>query len=105
MTIVGFDGARNEKPLLVLHEIVEEDKGPQLAFGGLKSPSPIDTKGAKVSPLHVIFNLKGVLVGKDYFRINHLLPPTFNLIQIHTLLSKSVVPRLNVKEFLLRCLK
>jgi len=28
MTIVGFDGARNEKPFLVLHEIVEENKGP-----------------------------------------------------------------------------
>jgi hypothetical protein len=58
-----------------------------------------------VSPLHVIFNLKGVLVGKDYFKINHLLPPMFNLTQIHTLLSKSVVPRLNVREFLLRCLE
>jgi hypothetical protein len=53
----------------------------------------------------VIFNLKGVLVGKDYFKINHLLPPMFNLTQIHTLLSKSVVPRLNVREFLLRCLE
>ncbi len=58
-----------------------------------------------MSPLHVIFNLKGVLVGKDYFKINHLLPPMFNLTQIHTLLSKSVVPRLNVREFLLRCLE
>jgi hypothetical protein len=49
LPLAGFDGARNEKPPLVLHEIVEEDKGPQLAFEGFKSHSPVNIKGAKVS--------------------------------------------------------
>jgi len=58
-----------------------------------------------VNPLHVIFNLKGVLVGKDYFIINHLLPLPFNLTQDQTLLGKSIVPKLALKEFLFRCLE
>jgi hypothetical protein len=58
LPLAGSDGAENEKPLPIFHEIVEEDKGPQLAFGDFRSPSPINTEGAKVSPLHVIFNLK-----------------------------------------------
>jgi hypothetical protein len=53
----------------------------------------------------VIFDLKGVLVGKDYFKINHLLPPPFNLARARTLLNKNIVPMLVLKEFLLRCLK
>jgi hypothetical protein len=53
----------------------------------------------------MIFNLKGVLVGKEYFRINHLLPPPFNLARGLTLLSKKVIPMPVPKEFLLRCLK
>jgi len=77
---VGFDGARDDILLKVLHEVVKEDKGRKLDFGGFKSPLPIDAKDTKVSPLHVIFNLKGVLVGKEYFKINHLLPSSFNLV-------------------------
>jgi hypothetical protein len=57
-----------------------------------------------MSPLHVIFNWKGVLVGKDYFKINHLLPPLFNLARGPTLLGKNVISRLAPKEFLSRCL-
>jgi len=53
----------------------------------------------------VIFDLKGVLVGNEYFKINHLLPLPFNLARGRTLLGKNVVPRLALKEFLLRCLK
>ncbi len=53
---------------------MEEDKGLKLAFRGLRIPPLTYEKDAKVSPLHVIFNLKGVLVGKEYFRINQLLP-------------------------------
>ncbi len=52
----------------------------------------------------MIFNLKRVFVGKDYFRINHLMPLPFNLVQGPTLLGKNIVPRLVLKEFLLRCL-
>jgi len=58
-----------------------------------------------VNPLHVFFDLKGVLVGKDYFRINHLLLLLLYLVQGPTLLGKNIVPKLPLKEFLLRCLK
>jgi hypothetical protein len=84
---------------------IKEDKGQKLAFKGFKYPPPIDTKNVEVSPLHVIFNLKGVLVGKDYFKINHLLPSSFNLVQGHTLLGKNVFPKPILKEFLPSCLK
>jgi hypothetical protein len=73
---------KDEKLLRVFHEIVKEDKGPQLALGGFISPLPIDVEDVEVNPLHMIFNLKGVLVGKDYFEINHLLPPLFNLTRV-----------------------
>jgi hypothetical protein len=69
----------DEKLCGILHETIEEGKGPKLALGSLKSSPPIDTKDTKVSPLHTTFNLKGVLVKKDHFRINHLLPLLFNL--------------------------
>jgi hypothetical protein len=65
----------------------------------------MDVEDTKVSPLHVIFKLKGVLVGKEYFIANHLLPPLFNLAWGPTILGKSVVPMLILKEFLLRCLE
>jgi hypothetical protein len=41
---------------------------------GFKSPPITDENDPKVSPLHIIFDLKNVLVGKQYFVINHLLP-------------------------------
>jgi hypothetical protein len=102
---VGFNGATNDNFFKVLHEIVEENTRKELALKGFRFPLPINTKDAKVSPLHVIFDLKGVLVGKEYFKINHFLPSLFNLVRGPTLLSKSVVPRPTLKEFLLRCLK
>ncbi len=86
------------------HGSADENKGKKLIFGGFKSPL-VDAKDMEVNPLHVIFNLKGVLVGKEYFRVNHLLPSPFNLAQGPTLLSKSLVSRLALKEFLVRCLK
>jgi len=75
---VGFDGAKEDALPGVLHETMEEDKGKKLAFGGFRSPPPMDAKDTEVRPLHMIFDLKGVLVGKEYFRINHLLPLPFN---------------------------
>jgi hypothetical protein len=102
---MGFNGAKDDGVCGVLHEIVEEDKGKKFALGGFKSPPLVDAKDAKVSPLHMIFDSKGVLVGKEYFKINHFLPSLFNLVRGPTLLSKSVVPRPTLKEFLLRCLK
>jgi hypothetical protein len=87
---VGFDGARDEKLPRVLHETTKENKGLELALRGLKCPPPIDIEDMDVSPLHVIFDLKGVLVGKDYFKINHLLPSSFNLVRSRTLLSKTL---------------
>jgi hypothetical protein len=53
----------------------------------------------------MIFDLKRVLVGKDYFKINHFLPLSFNLAWGCTLLSKNVVPRPTLKQFLLKRLK
>jgi hypothetical protein len=58
-----------------------------------------------VSPLHVIFDLKRVLVGRDYFRINHFLPSLFNLAQGPILLGKNIISMLTLKEFLFRCLE
>ncbi len=81
---MGFNGATNDKFLRVFHEIVEENTRKELALKGFRFPLPINTKDAKVSPLHVIFDLKGVLVGKEYFKINHFLPPPFHLAQGHT---------------------
>jgi hypothetical protein len=101
-----FDGSvKDEKLPPVFHETVKEDKGPQLSPGGFISPLPIDIEDVEVNPLYVIFNLKGVLVGKDYFKINHLLPSLFNLVRSCTLSGKSVVPKQGLKEFLLRCLE
>ncbi len=76
---MGFNGAGDEKLPKVLHEIAEEDKGPELTFKDFISLPAIDTKDVEVNPLYVIFDLKGVLVGIDYFRINHLLPSLFNI--------------------------
>ncbi len=103
--LVGFHGVGDKKIPQVFFEIAEEDKGPKLALGGFKSPPLVDAKDEEVNPMHVIFDLKGGLVGKDYFIINHMLPPPFNLVRGCTLLGKSVVPRSCLKEFLLRCLQ
>jgi hypothetical protein len=102
--LVGFDGVKNDKLPRVFHEIIAEDKGKEFSLGGFKSP-PINVKRVEVNPLHVIFDLKGVFVGKEYFKINHLLPSSFNLARGHTLLGKKVVPRLSLKEFILMCLE
>jgi len=58
----------------------------------------VDAEDVEVNPLHVIFDLKKVLVGKEYFRINHLLPLLFNLVRGPTLLSNSTVPRPILKD-------
>jgi len=58
-----------------------------------------------VNLLHMIFDLEGVLVGKEYFRINHMLLLLYNIGFFRTLLDKRVVPRPSFKEFLLRCLE
>ncbi len=79
-TLARFHGVGNEKLPQVFLEFAKEDKGLKLAFRGFKFLPPIDVEDVEVNPLHVIFNLKGVLVGKDYFRINHMLPPLFNLV-------------------------
>jgi hypothetical protein len=102
--LVGFDWVEDEKLPPVLHGIVEEDNGLEFSFEGLKSPPLVDIEDAEVSPLHMIFELKGVFVGKEYFRINHMMPLLYNITRNHTLLNKKVVSRLGLKEFLLRCL-
>ncbi len=101
---MGFNGAGDDTLPSVFHETAKENKGKELALRGFRSPPFVNAEDAKVSPLQVIFYLKGVLVGKEYFRINHLLLPPFNLAWGCTLLGMNVVPRLVLKEFLLRCL-
>ncbi len=76
---MGFNGAKDDTLLQVLHETIKEDKGKEFVFKGFKSPPPIDAKDTKVNPFHMIFYLKGVLVRKEYLKMNHLLPPPFNL--------------------------
>ncbi len=80
-------------------------KGKNSFLEVFKSFPPMDIKDAEVNPLHVIFDLKRVFVGKEYFRISHLLLPPFDLVWGPILLGKNVVPRPALKEFLLRCLK
>jgi hypothetical protein len=62
---VGFDAAKKDALPRVLHEITKEGKGKELVFKGFRFPSHVDAKDVEVSSLHVIFDLKGVLVGKD----------------------------------------
>jgi hypothetical protein len=100
--LVGFNGAKDNTLPGVFQKTIKKDKGEEFTFGGFRSLPHID---AKVSPLHVIFDLKGVFIGKEYFKINHLMPPPFNFAWDHTLLGKSVVPKPTLKEFFLRCLK
>ncbi len=78
---------RDDKFLGVLHETIKRDKEKELIFKGFKSPPFINAKDVEVNPLHMIFDLKRVLVGKEYFRINHLLPPLFNIVWGCTLLG------------------
>jgi hypothetical protein len=76
---VGFDGVEADIVPRVFHESIEQDKGKEFTFEKFKSLPPMDVEDAEVSFFHMIFNLKGVLVGKDYFIINHFLLPLFNL--------------------------
>jgi hypothetical protein len=57
---MGFDGVGDDKLLGVLHEIVKENKGKELVFESFKSPPFVDVNDMEVSPLHMIFDLKGV---------------------------------------------
>jgi hypothetical protein len=77
--LARFDGAEDENLLGIFNEIANEHKGKEFALKGFKSLPFVDAKDVEVNPLFVIFNLKGILVGKEYFKINHLLPPPFNL--------------------------
>ncbi len=97
-------GAGDDKLFGIFHEVGEEDKGKELVLKGLKSPLPIDVKDVEVSPLHVTSDLKRVFVGKEYFKINHLLLPPFNLAHGHTLLNKSIVSGPAPKELFMWCL-
>ncbi len=103
--LTRFDCAEDDALPRVFHENVEEDKGKELVLGGFISPLLVDTEDAEVNPLHAIFDLKGVLVGKEYFKVNHFLPPLFKLAQGPTLLGKNIIPKLVLKEFLFRSLE
>jgi hypothetical protein len=106
LSLVGLDDVRDVKLLTIVHEIGEQDtRGSKLPFRGFKSPPPIDIKDFEMSLLHIIFYLKCVLVGKEYFPINHLLLMPYIIGLLCTLLNKKVIPRLGFKEFLMRCIK
>jgi hypothetical protein len=72
----------------------EEDKGSNdlqlIASKCFKSLYYNDARNPKVSPLHIIFDFKGVLVGKQYFTINNLLILPFNQCRYH-ILNKMVI--------------
>ncbi len=103
--LARFDGVEDDALPGVLHETTKEDKGKKLTLGGFRSPLLVDAEDIEVNPLHVIFDLKGVLIGKEYFKVNHILPLSFNLTQGPTLLGKNVIPKLVLKELLFRCLE
>ncbi len=67
--LAGFDGVKDEKLPPIVHEIVEEDKGLRFFLEGFRFPPLVNIKDVKMSPLHVIFDLKGVFVGKEYFKL------------------------------------
>jgi hypothetical protein len=102
---MGFDGVGVDKFTKVFHESLEENNEKKIALKSFRSLPPIDAEDTEVNLLHMIFDLKGVLVGREYFRINHLLPLLFNSTWGCNLLGKNVVPRLTLKEFLLKYLK
>jgi hypothetical protein len=77
--LCGICGVEVDTFIGIFHEFFEQDKRKELTFGVFKSPHFINAKDVEVNHLHMILDLKGVLVGKDYFRINHLLPSRFNL--------------------------
>ncbi len=52
---MGFDGAGDDTFPRILHESIEDDKGKEFVLKSFKFPPPIDTKDAKVNPLHMIF--------------------------------------------------
>jgi hypothetical protein len=105
LSFIGLDDARDVKLLAIVHEIGEQDtRGSKLPFRGFKSPPPIDVKDFEMSLLHVIFYLKRVLLGKEYFPINHLLLMPYSIGRFRTLLNKKVIPRLGFKEFFMRCI-
>jgi hypothetical protein len=78
---VGFNGAKDDGVHGILHKTTKQDKGIEFTFRGFKFPLPMDAEDVEVTSLHMIFDLNGVLVGKEYFRINHLLSPSFNLVR------------------------
>ncbi len=49
-------------------EYAEKNKGEKFSLELFRSPLPVNAKDAKVSPLHLTFDLKGFLVG-DYFKL------------------------------------
>ncbi len=106
MPFIRFDNAKDVKLPPILHEIGEEDiRGSKLPFKGFKSCLLVDARDFEVSFLHVIFDLKGVLVGKEYFSINHLLPLPYSVGCLPILLNKRVIPRPSLKEFLMKCIE
>ncbi len=77
-------------------KLAKNTRGSKLPLKGFKYPPLINIKDFEVSLLHVIFYLKGVLVGKEYFSINHLsfMPCSIGLLP--TLLNKGIIS--NVKS-------
>jgi len=65
--LAKFDGPEDDGVRGVFHETTEENKGKEFALGGFTSPPPMGVEDVEVSLLHMIFDLKGVLVGKEYF--------------------------------------
>jgi hypothetical protein len=64
---MGFNGAEDDTLLGVFHESTEQNKEKKFTLKVFKSFPPINVEDAKVNPSHLIFDLKGAFVGKEYF--------------------------------------
>jgi hypothetical protein len=65
--LTRFHGVETNTRPRFFHESAKENKRTKLIFRVFTSPLLVDAEDMEVNPLHVIFDLKKVLVGKDYF--------------------------------------
>ncbi len=83
----------------------QQKQGERAHFRRFQISSSCGCKGHEGESFACDFQFERGPCWEGVFRVNHLLPSPFNLAQGPTLLSKSLVSRPALEEFLLRCLK
>ncbi len=68
LTLVGFNGARDDTLLGVLHEFAKEDKGKKFALRDFRSLPPVDAKDAEVNPFSHDFQFERDLCWEGVFQ-------------------------------------